>query len=221
VSVTYDCADPDVRDSAIATAARTVQSGQLVVLPTDTVYGIGADPHDPAATARVFDAKRRPRDLALPVLAATLDVARTLARFDDRAERLATALWPGPLTLVMPRSDVSRTWDLGRERTTIGLRVPSHPLALAILSAAGPLATTSANRSGSPPAVSCDELHVVFGDLVAVYLCEERPLSGTASTVVDLSQGDARILRSGGVDGDRIGQLLGGRAPLLDSPPPG
>ena len=184
-----DRADAVVAVDPIADAVAAVRRGELIVFPTDTVYGIGADPHDPAATARLFDAKRRPRDLTLPVLTATLDVARTLARFDDRAERLATALWPGPLTLVLPRSDVSRTWDLGREATTIGLRVPSHPLALAVLSAAGPLATTSANRSGSPPAVTCDELHVVFGDLVAVYLCEERPLSGAASTVVDLSQG--------------------------------
>ena len=205
----------------ITDAVAAVGRGELIVFPTDTVYGIGADPRDPAATGRLFDAKRRPRDLTLPVLTATLDVARTLARFDDRAERLATALWPGPLTLVMPRSDVSRMWDLGREGETIGLRVPSHPLALAVLSAAGPLATTSANRTGSPPAVTCDELHVVFGDLVAVYLCEERPLSGAASTVVDLSGADACILRAGDVDRDRIGRLLGGRTPLLDSPPPG
>jgi L-threonylcarbamoyladenylate synthase len=205
----------------IADAVAAVRSGELIVFPTDTVYGIGADPHDPAATARLFDAKHRPRDLTLPVLAATLDVARTLARFDDRAERLATALWPGPLTLVMPRSDVSGMWDLGRERTTIGVRVPSHPLALAVLSAAGPIATTSANRTGASPAVTCEELHVVFGDLVSVYLCEEQPLSGAASTVVDLSRTDARILRTGGVDRERIRQLLGRRAPLLDSPPPG
>jgi L-threonylcarbamoyladenylate synthase len=205
----------------ITDAVAAVRSGDLIVFPTDTVYGIGADPRDPAATTRLFEAKHRPRDLTLPVLAATLDVARTLALFDDRAERLATALWPGPLTLVMPRAETSRMWDLGRERATIGLRVPSHPLALAVLSAAGPLATTSANRTGSPPAVTCDELHVVFGDLVAVYLCEERPRSVGASTVVDLSHADARILRTGGVDRERIGQLLGGRAPLLDSPPPG
>jgi tRNA threonylcarbamoyl adenosine modification protein (Sua5/YciO/YrdC/YwlC family) len=205
----------------ITDAVAAVGRGELVVFPTDTVYGIGTDPRDPAATGRLFDAKRRPRDLTLPVLTATLDVARTLARFDDRAERLATALWPGPLTLVVPRSDVSRMWDLGRQGATIGLRVPSHPLALAVLSAAGPLATTSANRTGSPPVVTCDELHAVFGDLVAVYLCEERPLSGAASTVVDLSGADACILRAGGVDRDRIGRLLGGRTPLLDSPPPG
>jgi tRNA A37 threonylcarbamoyladenosine synthetase subunit TsaC/SUA5/YrdC len=101
------------------------------------------------------------------------------------------------------------------------VRVPSHPLALAVLAAAGPLATTSANRSGDPPAVSCDELHATFGDRVAVYLCQERPLSGSASTVVDLSHPDARLLRAGSVDPERIEHLLGEGAPLLDSPPPG
>ena len=110
-----DRTDAGVAVDPIADAVAAVRRGELIVFPTDTVYGIGADPRDPAATARLFDAKRRPRDLTLPVLAATLDVARTLARFDDRAERLATALWPGPLTLVVPRSPLSRTWDLGRE----------------------------------------------------------------------------------------------------------
>jgi tRNA threonylcarbamoyl adenosine modification protein (Sua5/YciO/YrdC/YwlC family) len=205
----------------IADAVAAVRRGELIVFPTDTVYGVGAAPYDPAATDRLFDAKRRPRDLTLPVLTATLEVAGTLARFDDRAERLAVALWPGPLTLVLPRARVSRSWDLGEDVATIGLRVPSHPLALAILSAAGPIATTSANRSGAPPAGTCDELHAAFGDLVAVYLCQEEPLAGAASTVVDLTHDEARILRSGGVHVDQIAQLLGRGAPLLDSPPPG
>jgi L-threonylcarbamoyladenylate synthase len=205
----------------IADAVAAVREGQLIVFPTDTVYGIGAVAHDPAATARLFDAKRRPRDLTLPVLTPTLEVATTLARFDDRAERLAWALWPGPLTLVLRRSPVSAIWDLGGETETIGLRVPSHPLALAVLSASGPVATSSANRSGEPPANTCEELHAVFGDQVAVYLCQDEPLAGAASTIVDLAHGDARILRDGGRDALQIAQLLGETAPLLDSPPPG
>ena len=123
--------------------------------------------------------------------------------------------------MVLPRTDASTGWDLGGDGHTIGVRVPSHPLALAVLAAAGPLATTSANRSGEPPAVTCDELHAAFGDGVTVYLCQEQPLSGAASTVVDLTHPDVRVLRAGGVDAGRIEQLLGGGAPLLDSPPPG
>lgn len=205
----------------IADAVAAVRRGELIVFPTDTVYGIGALPHDPAATARLFDAKHRPRALTLPVLVPTRDVAGTLARFDDRAERLAAALWPGPVTLVLPRSRESAPWDLGGDAGTIGLRVPLHPLALAVLEATGPVATTSANRSGMPPAGTCDELHAAFGDQVAVYLCQDEPLAGSVSTVVDLTDRDARILRAGAVDARRIAQLLGGGAPLLDSPPPG
>lgn len=205
----------------IADAVAAVRSGGLIVFPTDTVYGIGATSEDPAAIARLFDAKHRPRDLTLPVLTASLAVARGIARFDARAEHLAAAFWPGALTLVLPRTDASAPWDLGGEGETIGVRVPSHPLAHAVLAAAGPLATTSANRSGEPPAVTCDELHAAFGDLVAVYLCQEPPLSGAASTVVDLTHPDVRVLRVGGLDVRRIEQVLGGRASLLDSPPPG
>ncbi len=205
----------------VADAVAAIRRGALIVFPTDTVYGIGAAPHDAAATDRLFRAKRRARDLTLPVLVPTLGSAETVARFDARAERLAAAFWPGPLTLVLPRVEASRRWDLGEDVETIGVRVPAHPLALAVLGAAGPIATTSANRSGSPPAATCDELHAAFGDLVAVYLCQEGPLEGVASTVVDLSREDARILRAGAADTERIAQLLGVSAPLLDSPPPG
>ncbi len=205
----------------IADALAAVRRGELIVFPTDTVYGIGAAPDDPAATARLFDAKRRPPDLTLPVLIASREVAASLARFDDRADRLARAFWPGPLTLVLPRAGASLTWDLGGDAETIGLRVPSHPLALAVLSAAGPLATSSANRSGEPPAGTCDDLHATFGDLVAVYLCQEEPLVGSASTVIDLTHPDVRVVRAGALDADRIAQLLGGGTSLLDSPPPG
>ena len=172
----------------IADAVAAVRSGRLIVFPTDTVYGIGTVPYDPTATARLFDAKHRPRDLTLPVLTPTLEAAREVARFDDRAERLAAALWPGALTMVLPRTDASTGWDLGGDGDTIGVRVPSHPLALAVLAAAGPLATTSANRSGEPPAVTCDELHAAFGDAVAVYLCQEQPTVGSG---VDRRRPDA------------------------------
>ena len=205
----------------IADAVAAVRSGGLIVFPTDTIYGIGAVPDDALATARLFDAKHRPRDLTLPVLTATLGAARAVARFDDRAERLAASLWPGALTLVLPRTDASAGWELGGDGGSIGVRVPSHPLAVALLDAAGPLATTSANRSGEPPAVTCDELHAAFGDRVAVYLCQEPPLSGAASTVVDLTHANVRVLRPGGVELGRIEQLLGQGASLLDSPPPG
>ncbi|HEX6843880.1 MAG TPA: L-threonylcarbamoyladenylate synthase [Actinomycetota bacterium] len=195
--------------SVVEEAAAAARRGALIVLPTDTVYGIGTRPDDPEATARLFAAKERPPDLTLPVLVADPDTARGLAVFDERADRLAEACWPGALTLVLRRTGTSRGWDLGGDADTIGLRVPAHPLAVAVLAQAGPLAATSANRSGDPPARTCDELVATFGDLVAVYLCEDAPLEGVASTVVDLAHGEPSILRAGALDPAALARLLG------------
>jgi L-threonylcarbamoyladenylate synthase len=194
VSADADSAHP------IAEAAAAARRGALIVIPTDTVYGIATRPDDPRATSRLFEAKGRPPDLALPVLAASLDTARELATFDERAERLAADLWPGALTLVLPRSAATRAWELGGTVPTIAVRVPRHPLAIAVLAEAGALAATSANRSGEPPARTCEELERTFGDTVEVYLCEERELAGEASSVVDLSGPRPRILRAGAID---------------------
>lgn len=183
--------DP-IRDAADA-AAR----GELIVVPTDTVYGVGTRPDDPTATARVFDAKSRPPDLELPVLVPSLTAAKQIASFDQPALRLAMQFWAGALTLVLPRTELSRGWELGGNAETIGVRMPHHPLALAVLTATGPLAVTSANRSGEPTPATCDGVRAVFGDRVAVYLCESSPLEGRASTVVDLTGGEPRFLRIG------------------------
>jgi L-threonylcarbamoyladenylate synthase len=200
-------------------AAAAARRGELVVFPTDTVYGIGTRPDEPAATARVFEAKRRPRDLELPVLVATVGAARAVAAFDERADRLALALWPGPLTLVLPRGADASGWDLGGDPATVGVRAPHHPLALALLADTGPLAVTSANLSGRPPAGTCDELQALFGDQVGVYLCEEVPLDGIASTVLDLAHGPARVLREGSLSRAALIELLPDEHSLLDSPP--
>ncbi len=180
-------------------AARAALAGELVVFPTDTVYGIGTRPDDPAATARLFEAKGRPRDLELPVLASTGAAARELAVFDARAEALTARHWPGPVTVVLPRSARSAAWELGGDPGTIGIRVPHHPLALALLARTGPLAVTSANRSGEPTPHGCDGLERAFGDRVSVYVCLDEPLRGKASTVVDLAHGELVLLRRGTV----------------------
>jgi L-threonylcarbamoyladenylate synthase len=202
----------------VGEAAAAARRGDPIVFPTDTVYGLGTRPDDASATARIFEAKGRPRDLELPVLVASIDDARSIASLDDRAARLAAALWPGPLTIVVPRSPGSARWDLGGDPATVGVRMPRHPLALALLTAAGPLAVTSANRSGEPPVTTCEGLREVFGRAVAVFLCEDRPLEGLASTVVDLAHGPARILRRGALPAEAIRELVPDGA-LLDSPP--
>ena len=191
-------------------AADAALRGELVVIPTDTIYGIGTRPDDDSATSRLFEAKRRPKELELPVLVTGVEQARSLAELDARAERLASALWPGPLTLILPRADSSRDWELGGDGRTIGLRVPRHALALAVLALAGPLAVTSANVSGDPTPSTCEGLFEVFGELVSVYICEEVPLVASASTVVEIAHGEHRILREGSVTAGEIDASLGG-----------
>jgi tRNA threonylcarbamoyl adenosine modification protein (Sua5/YciO/YrdC/YwlC family) len=194
----------------IADAVAAVVRGELVVLPTDTVYGIGSRPDDPAAMSRLFAAKGRPRDLELPVLVPGVDAAREVASLDDRASVLVERFWPGPLTIVAPRTPASARWDLGGDDATVGIRMPRHPLALALLERTGPMAVTSANRSGEPPATTCDALIETFGEAVTVYLCEDAPLEGAASTVVDLAHGEPRVLRAGGVSGEALAAALAG-----------
>jgi tRNA threonylcarbamoyl adenosine modification protein (Sua5/YciO/YrdC/YwlC family) len=190
-------------------AAEAALRGDLVVLPTDTVYGIGTRPDDPAATAKLFEAKGRPRELELPVLVPSVAVARRIGDVDRRAEVLSTRFWAGPLTIVLRRAEASRAWDLGGDPETIGVRMPHHPLALAVLARTGPLATTSANRSGEPTPSTCEGLVAMFGEACAVYLCDETPLGGAASTVVDLAHGAARILRRGALAEDEVLGALG------------
>jgi L-threonylcarbamoyladenylate synthase len=189
-------------------AANAALAGAPIVFPTDTVYGIGTRPDEPAATARLFDAKARPRDLELPVLVPSVEAAGEIAAFDERAEVLAVAFWAGPLTIVLPRTDASRGWDLGGDTGTIGVRMPNHALTLALLARTGPLAVSSANRSGEPPPATCEELRGVFGDAVAVYLCADGPLGRVASSVIDLSGREPRMLRTGTVSEDNVREVL-------------
>lgn len=194
---------------AVGDAAAALRAGGLVVLPTDTVHGIAARPDDPLATQRLFDAKARPRELELPVLVPDLAAAERIAVFDGRARTLAARYWPGPLTLVLPRDRASSGWDLGGDPGTIGVRVPRHPLALAVLGMSGPLAVTSANRSGEPTPTDCGSIVEAFGDSVEVYLCDEGPLSGQASTVLDLAHGEPRILREGALSEGELRAAIG------------
>jgi L-threonylcarbamoyladenylate synthase len=191
--------------STVPEAVEALHAGGLVVVPTDTVYGIGCAPSNPEAIDRLFEAKRRPRSLVLPVLVDDVAAAERLAVMDDRAHRLAERFWPGALTLVLPRSEESASWLLGEERETIGLRVPASDTALALLRTAGPLAVTSANLSGAPALATCEEVRAVFATAVAVYLCADEQIAGRASTVVDVAGG--RVLREGDL-AEEVAELL-------------
>jgi L-threonylcarbamoyladenylate synthase len=208
-----DPAHPEGNDRAIRAASAALREGGLVAFPTETVYGLAARPDDPAATVRVFEAKRRPAGLSLPVLCASSAEAFTLVERTEAASRLARRFWPGPLTMVLPRNDSTRRWYLGGRGDSIGVRVPDHPISLALLAATGPLAATSANISGHPPLLDPDPIVEAFGDSVAVYLMLPRgvrPPGRRPSTVVDL--GDPRgprVLREGPVDERVIREALG------------
>jgi tRNA threonylcarbamoyl adenosine modification protein (Sua5/YciO/YrdC/YwlC family) len=182
----------------LAEAVDAVRAGRIVGMPTDTVYGIAADPFRSEAVRGLFHAKGRQEANPIPVLTADQDQAADLGLLEGEAARMVKRHWPGSLTVVVRRAAGLPEWIGDAVRGTVGLRVPDHPVALALLRAAGPLAVTSANRSGRPPALDHSDARRRLGDSVAVYL-PGRAGAGAASTVVDLSGCEARVLRRGPV----------------------
>src|SRR3954471_14483677 len=200
VALFYDCNDPSVRSAALSSAAHCISSGQLVVLPTDTVYGIGADAFDPTAVADLLAAKGRGRDMAGPVLVGSWNTIEGLvSSVSTRTWDLIEAFWPGGLTLVVEQAP-SLSWDLGDARGTVAVRMPLHPVAIELLETTGPMAVSSANKSGRPPARTAREAQDQLGDEVAVYLDGGPAQTGVASTIVDVTAEVPRILRAGAVD---------------------
>lgn len=181
---------------AVKQAAEALTAGDIVGVPTDTVYGLAADPFHTGASDRLFALKRRPRSVELPVLVASEEEALTLTiAFPAAARRLMASYWPGALTLVLPRRPDLNA-DLGDDDATVGLRCPGHPVPLALCNAVGPLATTSANRHGDQPATTASELASAFGAGVALIL-DAGVCNRTASTVVDCTGQEPRLLREG------------------------
>ncbi|CAN7565620.1 L-threonylcarbamoyladenylate synthase [Phenylobacterium sp. LjRoot225] len=197
-------------DAALATAVAALRAGGLVILPTETVYGLAANASDPRAVAAVYEAKGRPSFNPLIAHVADLAAARRIARFDARAERLAEAFWPGPLTLVLPVADDQAVCDLARAGLdTVAVRAPAHPLARRLLSAfGGPVVAPSANRSGRPsPTTFADALEET-GAAAAAALDGGPCAVGLESTVVALLD-EARLLRPGAVTRAEIEALIG------------
>ena len=195
---------------AVDAAERALADGRCVVFPTDTVYGLGARPDIPGATEAVFEIKRRPRDLTVPVLVGGTADAEAVATLDERAVLLARRFWPGGLTLVLPRTRASAAWNLGAESATVGVRVPAEGIAVALLSRTGPLAVTSANISGQPTPSTCEEVRAVLGERVEVYICGGPSNHAVPSTVVDLTAEEARILRAGAIPPGEVFLALSG-----------
>jgi L-threonylcarbamoyladenylate synthase len=205
----FDCAQPDQRTTGIASAISALKGGRLVVLPTDTVYGIGADAFDSTAVAALLAAKGRGRDMPVPVLVGSWHTIDGLVYSVPQAAReLIKAFWPGALSLVV-RQAPSLQWDLGDANGTVMLRMPLQPVAIELLREVGPMAVSSANVSGRPAAVTVDEARAQLGDLVEVYLDAGPSAQQAASTIVDLTGAHPRILRAGPVTAEAIAEVLG------------
>ena len=192
----------------IDAAAKALVAGQIVGIPTDTVYGLAADVLHTDAADRLFTVKRRPRKLDLPVLVADIEQALGLATgVPDTARTLMERWWPGALTIVVPRRPDLGV-DLGDDEATIGLRCPDHPIPVALCRAVGPLATTSANLHGDDTATTAAEVRAAFGDAVAVVL-DGGTCAGSPSTVVDCTGHDVKLLRDGRIPWPNLQASLG------------
>jgi tRNA threonylcarbamoyl adenosine modification protein (Sua5/YciO/YrdC/YwlC family) len=209
----FDCAGDDSASIAEASeAARlAIKDGECIVLPTDTVYGIGADAFNADAVQRLLDAKKRGRDMPPPVLIGEPALIRTLAvDVPESAHELVDTHWPGALTVIC-RIQPSLRMDLGDTKGTIALRVPDHELARDILRRTGPLAVSSANISGQSAALTCDEAIEQLGHSVSVYL-DGGPLGGAGgapSTIVDFTQHeDGQVLRRGGISVETLRETV-------------
>ena len=209
MSAIYNCLDPQVRDDAVRAAADAVRAGRCVVLPTDTVYGIGCDAFNNDAVGTLLATKRRGPDMPVPVLVGSWSTIQGLVReFSDTAKTLVEAFWPGGLSIVVPEAP-SLPWNLGDTRGTVLLRMPNQPLALELLQETGPMAVSSANISGNPPAQTAAEAKAQFGDAIGVYLDGGEAEVGTPSTIIDISKPQPVILREGAIPAERIGEVLG------------
>ncbi len=223
MSPLYDCRDEAQLLAGMRHARQAIARGELVVIPTDTVYGVAADAFAPRAVQRLLDAKGRGRQSPPPVLVPGVSTLEALALSVPPAVRdLVDAFWPGGLTIVLP-AQPSLSWDLGETRGTVAMRMPGHRLALELLEETGPLAVSSANLTGRTAATTADEARDMLGDSVAVYLADRRSETGIASTIVDATalvtedEPVVRVLRDGAVPRERLRDVLGD---LLEPDPP-
>lgn len=204
-----DCTDPDARDEAVRRATEVVREGKVVVLPTDTVYGVGADAFDVVAVAMVLAAKHRGREMPPPVLVPNPRTVDGLAvDVPMYARILMRHFWPGPLTVVL-RAQPSLQWDLGETNGTVALRMPADDVALALLTEVGPMAVTSANLSGQPAATTAQEALEQLGGAVSVYLDDGPRTGGEPSTIVDCTGEEPVVLRAGALTAEAIREVLG------------
>ena len=219
MSTRYDLSDPTSREAGLAAAVTAIRRGLLVVLPTDTVYGVAVDAFDAEGVQRLLDAKGRGRDMPPPVLISSDTTLEALAtELPGWASGLVERFWPGPLTIVC-RQQPSLRWDLGESRGTVAIRMPDHKGALELLGRTGPLAVSSANVTGEPAAADADSAERMLGEAVEVIL-DGGPSRGlAASTIVDCTGPSPRILREGALSRTQVNAALAGHGAALEAEP--
>lgn len=219
VTQLFDAQEPDQRTTAISAAVSAIGKRELIVLPTDTVYGVGADAFSPQAVAVLLAAKGRSRQSPPPVLIGNVQVLDALAAdIPDTGRQLAEAFWPGALTLIF-QAQPSLSWDLGETHGTVALRQPADELAQQILQHTGPLAVSSANRHGQPAATTTHEARDALGESVSVYINDGTRGAQQASTIVDCTITPHRVLRSGAISIEELRRVVP-KILNLDEPAP-
>ncbi|GAA3359507.1 L-threonylcarbamoyladenylate synthase [Streptomyces antimycoticus] len=204
----YDCGDAIDRKTGLREAASAVRRGELVVLPTDTVYGIGADAFNAEAVGDLLEAKGRGRNMPTPVLVGSPNTLHGLVTdFSEMAWELVDAFWPGALTLVA-RHQPSLTWDLGETRGTVAVRMPLHPVAIELLTDFGPMAVSSANLTGHPSPQDCDAAQDMLGDSVSVYLDGGPTPAAVPSSIVDVTGKVPVLLRAGALSAEQLREVV-------------
>ncbi|WP_338700569.1 L-threonylcarbamoyladenylate synthase [Streptomyces sp. Q6] len=204
----YDTNDATDRATGLREAASAVRRGELVVLPTDTVYGIGADAFTPEAVGDLLEAKGRGRNMPSPVLIGSPNTLHGLVTdFSEMAWELVDAFWPGALTIVA-KHQPSLQWDLGETRGTVAVRMPLHPVAIELLTEVGPMAVSSANLTGHRAPEDCDAAQEMLGDSVSVYL-DGGPTPGIVpSSIVDVTGKVPVLLRAGSLSAEELRKVV-------------
>lgn len=219
MSSIFDCTDAAQLLTGMRHARQAIGRGELIVMPTDTVYGVAADAFSPAAVQRLLDAKGRGRDAPPPVLIGSTETLNALVEeVPEAVQKLVDAFWPGGLTIVLP-AQASLAWDLGDTLGTVAVRMPEGRVALELLAETGPMAVSSANLTGKDAAISAFDAERMLGDSVAVYLADGLSKNGIASTIVDATSlvrrgaddepGRVRILRDGVITREQLSEVLG------------
>jgi L-threonylcarbamoyladenylate synthase len=199
----------EIQDDKFEMVISELRTGHLIVYPTETLYGLGADPFDELAVKRVFKAKKRPYDMPLSIAVSNARMLEELAFVDDRARKLIAAFLPGPLTLLLQKKPVVPDMVTAGS-PEVGIRIPDHPFALRLINEFGPIVSTSANLHSRPNPVTCQNAIDDLGESVSIYVDCGHTSIGRPSTIVQLMEGDVEVIRPGAIPIEKVEAVLHG-----------